>query len=125
MGLLEKAKQDIERITSNLDGFAAVITLTAPDDSTVTVNGLHSKHHLGIDPEGNRVNTKNAHISISEKFLTDASYPVRNASGQVHLKKHRVSVKDSTGEVCEYVITEFFPNETIGLITCILGDYSS
>jgi hypothetical protein len=68
------------------------------------------------------VNTKNAHIAISEKFLSDASYPYRNLSGEVSLKNHRIAVADSTGLVKNYVIREIFPDETIGLIVCILGD---
>lgn len=123
MGLLARAKADYERITSDLNGFAAEITLTAPDNTTVTVNGLHTKHHLSIDTDGNQVNTKNPHISISEKFLTDLEYPVRNSSGEVMMYGHKVLVADSTGNLCSYVIRETFPNETVGLIVCILGDF--
>lgn len=124
MSLLERAKADIEKITSNLNEFARAATFYAPSGETATVNILHTKHHLGVDAELQKwVNTKNAHISVSEKFLTDAGYPVRNADHQVFLQKHKVKVADSTGEEVTYVIEQWFPNETIGLITCILGTY--
>jgi hypothetical protein len=122
MGLQEQAKADIEQITSNSDEWGVEMTLIAPDSSTVTITGLHSKHHLGVNNEGVRVNAKNAHVSFSEKFLTDADYPVRNTAGEVNLKNHQVSVKDSTGMVWDYVIREWYPDETIGFIVCILGD---
>lgn len=123
MSLLDQAKADIETITSDPDGFTRSIVLTAPTDETVTIYGLHSKHHLGIDTDGNRVNSKNPHISVAEKFLIDAEYPVRGSTGEVNLSGHKVSVADSTGTVCNYVIREWYPNETTGLIVCILGDF--
>lgn len=124
MGLLDIIKEDIEAITSDGDGFARSITMTAPTLETVTFNGLHSKHHLGFDSESGRdVNTKNAHIAVSEKFLTDANYPVRNAAGEVDLKNHKVRVEDSTGVEWTYKVEQWFPDETIGLIVCILGNF--
>lgn len=124
MGFLtDQAKADIEQITSNLDEFGIAISLTSLTNVTVDVKGLHTKHHISIDTDDNLVNTKNAHIAISEKFLTDAGYPVRNAAGEVSLFNHKVTVKDSTGLNKQYVIREFFPDETIGLIVCILGDF--
>jgi hypothetical protein len=124
MGLMDQAKADIKQITSNAEEFGKEITLTAPDDSVATVIGLHTKHHLGVDTDGNRINTKNAHISVSESLLTDQSYPVRGSDGEVSLKNHKVSVSDSTGTVCTYRIKETYPNESTGLIVCILSDYA-
>jgi hypothetical protein len=124
MGLMDQAKADIKQITSNAEEFGKEITLTAPDDSVATVIGLHTKHHLGVDTDGNRINTKNAHISVSESLLTDQSYPVRGSDGEVSLKNHKVSVSDSTGTFCTYRIKETYPNESTGLIVCILSDYA-
>ena len=122
MSLIAQAKADIEQITYNQNEFGVLITFTAPDDSTATVAGLHTKHHLGLDTDGNPVNSKNAHISFSEKNLTDEGYVVRDANSEVSLIGHRVSVNDSTGSPKEYIIRETLPDETIGLIVCILGD---
>lgn len=124
MGLTETIKQDIQKITTDLSGFGIEINLTTPDDATsVDIVGLHTKHHLGIDTDGNQVNTKNTHIAISEQVLIDLGYPVRNANQEVFLRDHKVLVKDSTGVLKSYVIREWFPDETIGLIVCILGDH--
>lgn len=124
MGLIDIINRDIRKITTNLNGFGVAIKVTTPDNVTsVDIVGLHTKHHLGIDTEGNQVNTKNAHIAISEQVLIDLAYPVRNLSNEVDLKGHKIIVKDSTGSNRNYVIREWFPDETIGLIVCILGDY--
>ena len=107
-------------------GFEENIVLTSPSPSPVILEttGFATKHHISFS-EGEVVNSKNAHICIDENSLAEQDYPVRNEDGEVHLKNHRVSVKDSSGELKEYVIIEWFPNETLGLIVCILGDYAS
>ncbi|KKN55733.1 hypothetical protein LCGC14_0579430 [marine sediment metagenome] len=124
MGLIEQAKSDIKDITSNPDEFGVSITLTAPTGEIATLNGLHSKHHMSVNTDGIMINSKNAHISVSEDLLIAQNYPVRK-DGEVKLNDHKVSVKDSTGISKNYVIREGFPDETIGLITCILGSFGT
>lgn len=123
MGLLDIAKRDLKTFVESSTGFAVDITMTAPDATVVTFKGLHSKHHFSIDGDGNQVNSKNSHISFAEKTLTDLEYPLRNAGGEVDLLRHRVDVKDSTGVVKNYIVGTWFPDETVGLITCLLQDY--
>lgn len=123
MGNIDRAKALIERITSDLNGFGVAITLTAPDGTVLDIVGLHTKHHLDVDMDtGKRINTKNAHVSFSEKFLIDAAYPVR-VNGEVFLRGHKVSVKDSTDLVCHYLVDNWFPNATTGLIVCTLKSF--
>lgn len=122
MSLYDQAKADIEQITSNTDEWSKPVTFTALTGETAIVNCIHTKHHLGIDTDGRRVNSKNAHISVSEKHLVDALYPVRNLKGEVSLYLHKVLVADSTGIEKKYKITEAYPDETVGLIVCILTD---
>jgi len=135
MGLIAQAKADIEKITSNLNEWAVPITFVVPggtfdltfdprlnDTMMVTLNGLHTKHHLGITEDQRRVNTKNASVTVSEKFFDDAGYVVRDSKHEVAMRDHQVAVKDSTGTVCFYVVREWFPDETVGLIVFILGD---
>ena len=123
MGLIEQAQQDIKDITTNLDGWGVDMKLVAPDLTELDLQGLHAKHHMGYDTEGNMVNTKNAHVSISEDILADAGYPYRDANDEVNLNGHLVTVKDSTRLDITYIIREWYPDETIGLIVCILGVY--
>jgi len=125
MGLIEQATQDWQQFTSDsINGFGVDITLKASPYEIVTVVGLHTKHHLGIDTDGNMVNSQKASVSISEKLLADASFPVRNAAGEVAMMDVIVSVKDSTGILKNYSVMQQFPDETIGMIVLILEDYA-
>jgi hypothetical protein len=123
MSLLDDIKSDIEDFTSDEDGPTRSISFVAPTGETATINGLHTKHHFAHDTDGNPVNLKNAHISFSEGLLIAEDYPVRNSHGEVDLTSHKVTVKDSTGTENTYIIRQWFPNETIGLITCLLMDF--
>lgn len=124
MSLLDQAKADWQDITTNSDEWGRSMTFTdSTGEITATVVGLHTKHHISIDPDGLPVNAKNAHISVSEQLFIDAEYPTRNTKLEVDFKGHKVEVKDSTGIVKKYVIREWFPDETIGVIAFILGDF--
>lgn len=123
MGLIDKIKKDIEKITSNFKEFGVEMTLTAPTNESITITGIHAKHHLSVDTDGAMTNSQNSNVAFSEKFLKDSSYPFCNEAGEVNLRNHRVDVKDSTGEVKQYVVQQFFPDRTVGLIVCILEDY--
>lgn len=121
--LLDRIRKQSKKIVTK-GGFEELITLKSADGLiTLELTGLVSKHWINFDTDGNAVNSKNAHITIDEDILEAAEYPYRNGDGEVDLKKHKVSTPDSTGVVKEYVITEWLPNETLGLIVCILGDY--
>lgn len=123
MGLIDRAKADIKTIIENTSDFGVQMAFVSPANDTATVMGLHTKHRISISPEGVPINARNAHVSVSEASLTALGYPVRE-NGEVKLSNHRVTVKDSTGEDKTYVIKEWFPDETIGMIVCILGDYA-
>lgn len=122
MSLLDQIRLDIEQITANDDEFAVPATFTDGSQSA-TINVIHSKHHMAHDTDGNAVNVKNAHISFAENNLTAEGYTVRNAAGEVAMINHRVTVADSTGTEKEYIIREAYPDEMVGLIVCILGDF--
>ena len=123
MGLIEQARIDIARITQNLNEFGVNIDLVARTGEPASVTGLHTRHHLGVDSDGNMINSRNVHISICEDALIDADYPYRNSSNEVDFKNHRATVIDSSGEPRLYKVTQWHQDETIGLIVIILGDY--
>lgn len=125
MGLRDQAKADIRQFTTDKDsGFAIDITIRSRDlTKSAIVSGLHTKHRLGVDTDGNMVESKKAHVSFSEKLLSDQGYPVRNSDGELILVDHRISVADSTGVVKEYVVQSTYPDEMLGYIVCILVDY--
>lgn len=122
---LERARADWIRFSTG-GGFEVDLTFETPSGSvTKTVQGIGMKHHLSVDSEGVNVNQLNAHITVSENELIDAGYPVRNGSDIVDLKDHKLRYADSTGVEKEYLIKQTYPDETVGMITCILGEYGS
>lgn len=125
MGVLDdRAKADWQTITTDKNGWGNDITLTHSDGvQTIVVTGITSKHHIGIDTDGNLMNVKNAHISFSEQLVIDGSFPIRNTEGNVYMENYRATFKDSKGDDITYVIREWFPDEKLGVILCLLGDY--
>ena len=122
-----QARKDWKRIIES-GGFEEDIIFKTPDSFNtavqVTIQGLATKHNLNVDTDGNAVSGKNVHITVSEDTLVLAGYPVRNTSEEVSLIDHKVDYTDSSGVLKHYVVLECFPDETVGVITCILGDYS-
>lgn len=120
--VLDRARVDAQRIITS-GGFEVDITLTPPlPDSPLAVKGLASKHWIDIQTDGIDANTKNTHITIVEKDLTDNAYPVRDGNDQVNMEGHQVDYIDSTGTSKSNTIIEAYPDETLGLIVAILND---
>lgn len=125
MGLLELMKEDANLMTTDSDdGFAEPVTFIAPSGMEVTVNALHTKHHLGFDiQKAQEINTMKGHVCVAEKELTDLGYPVRNSVNEVSLMKHKIKAKDANGLLWTYKVAQFFPNDKVGTISIILGSY--
>lgn len=126
MGLTDEIIDDISAITSDADGFGVTLNFAAPNGQVATIIGTHTKHHLGVNDDGDVVNSKKASIAFSENILkaANAIYPLRNSSAEVDLNKHKISCKDSTGVLKQYIIKAWFPDEQVGLIVCILNDFA-
>jgi hypothetical protein len=119
---LERARSDWKRFSS-AGGFEVDLTFETPSGGTsVTVQGIGIKHHLSIDTDGQNVNALNSHISVCEELLVEAGYPTRDSDEIVSLYGHKVSFEDSTGIEKSYFINQSYPDETVGIITCILGE---
>lgn len=125
MSILEKARRDMQQIVESDSGFATDVVLTRPDNSqSIEIRAFASTHRISVNPEtGQLINAKNVHFSVSESTLQDSSYSVRNASNEVALKGHLITFTDSAGIERTYSINEAWPDETLGLIVCMLGDY--
>lgn len=124
MSLIDQAKIDSQIINSDLNGFGVLQKWTNPTTAqTVNITGRHVKHHLRYDEFGEQVNTKKASATFSESVMIANSYSIRDASGEVNMKGHLVEIKDSTGNFYKYKVTQFFPDEVLGMIVCILEAY--
>lgn len=123
MSLIDAAIRDAKNITGNLSGFGVTVTFTSPDGSTTaTIAGLHTLHHLGLDLENRPVNSKTVWLTISESALVAAGYNVRE-NGEVKMAKHRCSVKDNSGITKNYIVRQYLPDQTLGMITLQLDDF--
>ena len=121
--ILQLAKRDAKHFVTSGGFEESIVLITPTRDKQLSLTGLATKHWINFDTDGNPVNSKNVHICIDESFLVANGYPVRNAKGEINLMKHLVSFPDSSGMVKNYVVRENFPDETLGLIVCILGDF--
>lgn len=117
------AREDIVEFSSD-GGFESDVTVLTSDESiSVTIQAVAMKHHLAFDEEGQNVNSEQAHISVSEKILTDAGFPVRD-NGEVKMVGCKIKYVDSSGVEGVYVVNENYPDETLGLITLILSRHA-
>jgi len=126
MNILDLARQHARQILGDqATGFAVPITFIAPTGETATGSGTHAKIHRGIDPQtGVEINVKKSHVTVNEAaFFTEQGYPVRTSQGDVNLRNHKVQVADSTGIVYTYMVDEWFPDQTLGIIVVILKDF--
>lgn len=123
--LLRMAREDFEELSST-GGFEEDIIITNPLNlQTASFKNFHTKHHLAIDTDGNPYNSQSAHICVLRKELDNQSYIYINPkTNKIDFRGHRVTVKDSF-ELKTYVVNEFLPNETLGFIILILGDFKS
>ena len=109
-------------------GFEETISISTPPNATIPVSiettGLASKHWINYDENGVPIDTKNAHVCVSESEMLEKGLIVRNSNEEVYMIGYRISVRDSSNQLKEYVVTQQHPNETLGLIVLILGDYN-
>ncbi len=120
--ILAQARIDAAKFT-DAGGFQVDVTLTTKDGSvSVTTTGTGSGRWVLFDNEGNGVNAGKNSVRFAESTLNAANYPVRNSNGKVAMRGHKVSYLDANGILQNYVIEEVFPNATLGLIICIMGD---
>ena len=122
--LNEAAKSDWQRFTKS-GGFQVSITFKSPFGVIANVEGLATKHHLGIATDGQAVNSKNVHVSVSEDLLDEAGYPVRSSSGDVDMYNHKASFVDAREVLCDYSVQEIFPDEKTGMLVFVLEDRES
>ena len=124
MNLLERARQDWQKHTSAEAGFGVEITFYDRPSAEVVIKGIGMAHHMSEDSEGHEINTRNSHISFSEKLANDAGIVTRNNAGEVDLEGAKISFLDSASILRRYSIKQVFPDETVGVIYCVLNSYT-
>lgn len=125
MSLLDQARIDARSIS--IGPFSQTVNFVSTDGSVnVNINALGNKIGRKVDSgTGVVVNSKNASVVPHEDELASVGFPVRNSVGEVSMVGVRVNTKDSSGRLCNYIVLEDIPDESIGLITLMLGDFES
>lgn len=122
MSLLDIAREDYRNILKDVNEWSVPIVFTSKNNVTANVVGHGMTHNITYGTDGQVVNGKNTHVTIVEKDLTDLGYPTRNTRGVVSMSEHTVSFIDTNGVNNFYLVSQYFPDETLGTIVCILTD---
>jgi hypothetical protein len=100
--------------------------LVPENPNEITVQGLATRHSQTYDPDtGIPIIGQNNHICFSENDLNNLGYATRNIQGDCIVKNWIVSWSDSISNTNTYKIEEPEPDETLGLIKCMIGKYGS
>lgn len=119
MGIYEMAIRDWRKFSQQREA-----TFIDADGVEATVEAMPTSHWMRLDnSDGVDVDTKNAHIAVSEKLLTDEGYTTRNASGEIAMLGHVVKWKDARGVEGVYTVRQTYPSNTVGIIVIILEDH--
>lgn len=124
MSLAERVILDTQRITSNSNEFATPATFISPGGQTIEVLGIKKIHHTALDDMGSVINAKQAAISVAETQFTDQGHSIRNSKGVVSILDYKVYLTASNGDVQSYKVQSTYPDETFGVITCILTQHA-
>lgn len=118
MSLIDKARADLEALSQK--DWAVDLTFSN-GTQTKTIKGFYTNHNLGFSADtGLPVNTRNVHCSFKEEVLSDTGYTTRDVNGKLTIINDLVTIEGK-----QFKVNQVFPNSTLKLIVCILGDYGS
>jgi len=87
-----------------------------------TVNGIATRHHLGIDPDTRTlVGSANSQVTVAESLLNELGYTTRNTAGNCTLKDNFVKFALTDGVLHTFKIMEVYPDDSLGLTVCTLS----
>lgn len=124
---MDIAKEDIENLSADVDGWAKPLTFTAPTGEVVEITGIFAERNIEVlsdKGDGSTVNTVQANCGVSEKHLTDLGYPTRDDRNEVYLRGHKVQATNSAGVLNTYKIREWKADSTVGYIVCIFEAFT-
>jgi hypothetical protein len=120
--MLETARADARKIVSDPAGATSEMTFVSEGGAhTAVIWGLDAVTHYNYS-EAMTVNTQNGRVTISEQELVDKGYPTRDARGDINLTGGTVSLADANGTIRRYLIEQAHPDNTLGMVTLIVGN---
>lgn len=118
--VMDMARVDAHRFLTEL-GFENDIQLEKYGVVFV-IKGITPLIHMTIDTDGAVVNSKTAHISITEKSLIDANVCYRkNGDGEIYMRDFIIGFSDSSSRFAKYTVKEQYPDNTLGVIVLQLS----
>lgn len=122
--ILKQARLEIAKFNSQ-GGFSVDIVLKGKDGLlNCELKGISTNHFLSFDTSGNQINSRNAHVLISEKDLISNEYSYKNSkTNEISLFKHKISVMNQNNEMKNFVVSETYPSETFGMIVLMLSNH--
>lgn len=123
--LLQSARKDLKKILTGGSGFEDDVFITdTTSGQNFSIKGIHPKHSISFDSDGNPINSKSATVNIMESDLLLNGVKTRNDNtGNVDLYHLLIDIADASGVVKNYKVNETFPSETFGCIIIVLGDF--
>lgn len=119
MSVIEAAQRAWKKQSQQIE-----LTFTKSDESeTATLFGIGTRHSLSMDTDGIPVKMPNNHVSFHEELFNEANpnYIIRPNNGdEIKMRGDRVTFNDSTGTPRTHLISEVWPDQTVGMIVCIL-----
>ena len=125
MGLRSIASEDMKTILSDVDGFSWAIKVISPDSVELETLGFSNDISQSIDPDtGMLVSGRVASIALPISDFDNAGLKLpRNISNETSLP-WVVKFDDINGNQGTFKVIQSNPDRGLGLITCMLGDYS-
>lgn len=122
MSLRRQAADDLRLIVEDVAAFGWSIVVTNPAGEAFDVVGLSGDVGLTIDPEtGVAVIGRRAHVALTFASLASVGTPIGMASTVG--KPWRVTFPDIGGTSREFKVVETAPDQTLGLLVCLLESY--
>ncbi len=123
MSLLAQAIADAQRIVEDVtSGFGTLVTVTNPSGATAAISGLVSDVFESISPDtGVVVSGRQAQVTFSLSSL--ASLGVPSGTSSKNAKPWVLEFADAKGVSHVFKVVEARPDNTLGLIVCVLENY--
>lgn len=120
--LLNQARTDWLRFSAE-GGFEVKLTFKSPSGLIAVANGLAPITHQTVGTDGQVMNGKNVRVTVAEKLLINAGYPIRGQDGDVRHNGHTVRFADARNVSKTYALVESYPDEMTGMLTFDCGNY--
>lgn len=124
MGLMERAKQDVQQILGNKNEFALDLVFFAPTGETFQTVGHFFDRTIQYNIDDSSIAGNTVVVHVSEQPFIDFGYPLRDSNGLISIHNHLVTGTYADGQTKKFKVFSFDPDYSINLITIYLSHYA-